>query len=170
MNPFSRLLEAAARPRVFLSYQHALDQWYYNEFVRVMSLYYEAVQDNSLSRAIDSDDPTYVMRRIRENHITGTSSTIVLCGAGTPGRKYVDWEIKATLDKQHGLIGVRLPTNPAGYVPQRFLDNWESGFAAWTSWEELLASPSDFRAIVNAARARSTALIAPARQLKRRNS
>jgi hypothetical protein len=25
---------------------------------------------------------------------------------------FVDWEIKATLDKEHGLIGINLPTNP----------------------------------------------------------
>jgi len=49
------------------------------------------------------------MRGIRENFITGTSCTIVLCGAQTHLRKYVHWEIKATLDKEHGLIGVNLP-------------------------------------------------------------
>jgi hypothetical protein len=46
------------------------------------------------------------MQRIRDKHITGTSCTIVLCGSLTPWRKYVDWEIKATLDKEHGLIGI----------------------------------------------------------------
>ena len=42
-------------------------------------------------------------------YITGTSCTVVLCG-GRP-RKFVDWEIKATLDKEHALIGVNLPTS-----------------------------------------------------------
>lgn len=33
---------------------------------------------------------------------------MVLCGAEAPQRKFVDWEIKATLDKEHGLIGINL--------------------------------------------------------------
>jgi hypothetical protein len=36
-----------------------------------------------------------------DNAPTGTSCTIVLCGAETPKRKFVDWEIKAILDKGH---------------------------------------------------------------------
>ena len=89
------------RPRVFVSYQHSADQHYYNEFSRIFADTYEAIADNSLERWIDSDDADYVMRRIRENHITGTSCSIVLVGVSTWGRKYVDWEIKATLDKSH---------------------------------------------------------------------
>jgi hypothetical protein len=45
----------------------------------------------------------------------------------------MDWEIKATLDKQLGLIGLGLPTimikNGNGSVPDRFLDNYRSGYA-----------------------------------------
>lgn len=53
------------------------------------------------------------MRRIRGDYLTGTSYTLVLCGKETPWRKFVDWEIKATLDKQQGLIGLGLPSNPS---------------------------------------------------------
>ena len=73
---------------------------------------YEVIQDNSVEREIDSNDAEYVTRRIREDFITGSSCTVVLCGAETPQRKFVDWEIKATLDKEHGLIGINLPTIP----------------------------------------------------------
>ncbi|WP_216637233.1 TIR domain-containing protein [Staphylococcus aureus] len=71
---------------------------------------YEAVTDNSLDRRVDSDDIDYVMRRIREYYIAGTSCSLVFVGNESWGRKYIDWEIKSTLDKQHGLIGVQLPT------------------------------------------------------------
>jgi len=92
------------RPRVFLSYHHAVDQPYYDAFSRTFHDRYETIRDNSRDRKIDSDVTDYVMRRIREEHVAGTSCTIVLCGLETRWRKYVDWEIKATLDKQHGLM------------------------------------------------------------------
>ena len=62
---------------------------------------------SSPTRFIDSDDTEYVMRRIRENYNSGASGTFVLCGSDTPERKYVDWEIKATLDDRHGPVGRR---------------------------------------------------------------
>ena len=58
---------------------------------------YDIVTDNSLSRGIESDVVEYIMRRIRENYVTGSSCTIVLVGRDTWARKYVDWEIDATL-------------------------------------------------------------------------
>lgn len=132
------------RPRVFVSYHHAGDQWFYEEFSRLFHDTYEACQDNSVDRLIDSDDAEYVIRTIRENYITGTSCTLVLCGAETRWRKFVDWEIKATLDKQHGLIGIHLPTNPIAlnggiHKPDRLQDNIDSGYAVWSNWGTLTA-------------------------------
>ena len=88
-----------SKRRVFVSYHHDSDQWYYNEFSGFFAEEYEAIQDNSLDRLIDSYNTDYVIRRIRENHITGTSCTIVLCGPQTRWRKYVDWEIKQASTK-----------------------------------------------------------------------
>jgi hypothetical protein len=127
---------------IFVSYHHDSDQFYYDSFSRLFSDTYDIIQDNSVDRIFDSDDPDYVMRRIREGHIKGSSCTIVLCGPETHGRKYVDWEIKATLDKEHGLIGINLPNNPLNmlgqvYVPARLHDNFISNYAIWASWEQL---------------------------------
>lgn len=141
----SGLLAALSKPtrrKVFVSYHHSGDQAYYDEFSRVFHDQYEAVFDNSLERAYDSEDVNYVMRRIRENHIHGTSCTVVLCGAQTPWRKYVDWEIKATLDKQHGIVALQLPTLPVDLegrvrVPDRLFDNISSGYAVWMHWNQL---------------------------------
>ena len=84
---------APARRKGFVSYQHHGDRPYYLEFARFFSDAYEAVEDHSVEREIDSDDAEYVSRCIRENYITGTSCTIVLCGPTTSQRKFVDWEI-----------------------------------------------------------------------------
>ena len=141
------LLAALMKPirrKVFVSYHHGSDQAYYDEFSRFFHDQYEAIRDNSLERLIQSDDTEYVMRQIREQYITGTSCTIVLIGGQSHERKYLDWEIKATLDKCHGLVGIALPThakNPAGeiIVPDRFLDNHKSGYAVWAHWNGLTA-------------------------------
>ncbi len=128
--------------KIFVSYHHDNDQAYYDEFARFFSEQYDVIQDNSVDRRIDSEDADYVMRRIRENYISGSSCTIVLCGPQTRWRKYVDWEIKATLDKQHGLIGVKLANNIPDQLgrchkPDRLQDNIDSGYAIWTSWKSL---------------------------------
>ena len=100
-----------AKRSIFVSYHHGGDRNYYDAFLRLFAETYQVIEDNSVERKIDSDDSDYVIRKIREEFITGSSCTVVLCGADTPNRKFVDWEIKATLDKEHGLIGVNLPTN-----------------------------------------------------------
>lgn len=140
-NPFSLFggipLSPPTKRSVFVSYHHDGDQPYYEYFAKILSDAYQIIRDNSLRDEIWSDDADYVMRRIREDYLTGTSCTIVLCGKESHRRKFVDWEIIATLDKQHGLIGVRLPTNASALVPARFLDNYQSGYAVWTAWEQL---------------------------------
>ncbi|OOZ47548.1 TIR domain-containing protein [Solemya velum gill symbiont] len=154
-----------------MSYHHISDQFYYNEFSRIFSETYEVVQDSSLDRRVDSDDPEYVMRRIRERYITGTSCTVVLCGANTYQRKYVDWEIKATLDKGHGLIGVNLPSSASSstgvLVPGRFYDNHHTGYAIWLQWSDLI--PEKLANTIEQANTKPSILIDNSRQMRRRN-
>ena len=92
-----------------MSYHHARDQKYYNFFSNKFCVDYDIIQDNSVRQEINSDDAEYVIRTIREKYINDSACTIVLCGRETPWRKFVDWEIKATLDDQGGLIAVVLP-------------------------------------------------------------
>lgn len=165
----------AAKPRVFVSYHHRGDQKYYDAFSKTFCDAYDVITDNSLEREVDSDDVDYVMRRIRENFITGSSCTIVLVGADTWGRKYVDWEIKATLDKEHGLIGVQLPTLIAGpsgtvSVPDRLNDNIRSKFAPWITWSAITASPQACATYVQQACQRDKRLIANTREMRSRNA
>lgn len=157
-------IQAAVKRKVFVSYHHGGDQAYYNAFSKAFHDTYDVIADNSLEREVDSDSVEYVMRRIRENYIKGSSCTIVLVGKDTHARKYVDWEIKATLDMEHGLIGVRLPTAPVSTdnkvtVPVRLHDNIQSGYALWITWADIIASAESCQRYIEAANARDKRLI-----------
>ena len=130
------------RRRVFFSYCHKDDQEWYDAVSSNFCDWLEAFTDRSLEEPVRSDDPEYVNRRIREDRIVGSSVTIVLCGARTYGRKYVDWEIRSTLHHSHGLVGVALPSAKVGnvgyIVPSRLHANIQTGYAVWMgkcSWD-----------------------------------
>jgi hypothetical protein len=142
-NPWPQAINAIAnlpvKRKVFVSYHHKGDQFWYNEFIRLFGGKYDILFDNSLQRKIDSDNTDYVDRQIREKHIVGTSITIVLCGAETGKRKYVDWEINSTLHHGHALLGICLPTNPVTIeqkhmTPNRYYTQWANGYAHWIHW------------------------------------
>lgn len=155
------------KPKVFVSYHHGGDQAYYDVFSRTFHDTYDVIYDNSVERPIGSEDPVYVMRRIQENFITGSSCTVVLFGRNTWGRKYVDWEIDATLERQHGLIGIRLPK--AHLFPARLHDNIITGFALSLTWEDVISNPTQLPQFVALANSRSATLIANTRARLPRN-
>lgn len=172
MNGLLAAMMQPVRRKIFVTYHHGNDQAYYDEFSRFFHDQYEAVFDNSLERSIDSDNVQYVMQRIRDNHIMGTSCTVLLIGAQTHQRKYVDWEIKATLAKQHGLLGIVLPTHQTTYdgkivVPDRFHDNVLSGYAQWVHANGLTAQ--HLTTLINAAAATPKILINNSRDMRRQN-
>ena len=83
-------------------------------FNQIRTLGVDELGDEYAER-INSGDSNYVMRQIRERKIAGTSCTVVLIGKCTWARRYVDWEIAATLrnntdDPRGGLIAVQLPS------------------------------------------------------------
>ena len=162
-----------AKRKVFVSYHHGGDQQYYDAFSRIFHDRYDIVYDNSLDRRIDSDDVDYVIRRIRENYIFGSSCTLVLCGVDTPDRKYVDWEIKATLDQQGGLVGIKLPSlvvsENSCRKPARLQDNLNSNYAEWIWWESIIEEPGRLLSAIEAANGKSARLIDNSRVLRTRN-
>jgi hypothetical protein len=165
----------SVKHKIFVSFHHGGDQAYYDAFSKAFHDTYDVIYDNSLERVIDSEDVGYVMQRIRDKHITGSSCTIVLVGKDTWGRKYVDWEIKATLDKSHGLIGVQLPTAIAGSdgkvsVPGRLYDNIQSGFALWISWQQITAGAAQLRDYVADAKSRNASLVVNNREMRLRKA
>jgi len=170
-NPWA---QQPVKRKVFVSYHHDEDQGYYDIFSRTFCDTYDVIADNSLERRIGSEDVEYVMRRIRENYITGSSCTIVLVGRDTWGRKYVDWEIKATLEREHGLIGVQLPTAPITsqntvIVPDRLDDNIRSGYALWVGWQQITSGAQSCTQLIEQANVRDKRLIINTRERRLRN-
>lgn len=160
--------------KVFISYHHGNDKPYYDGFINTFSDSYDVLHDNSVDRSVDSTNTNYVIQRIRDNYITGSSCTIVLCGPQTPYRKFVDWEIKATLDREHGLIGVNLPTNPMDNnnkytIPDRLHDNIQSGYAVWVDWAAFTQSAQGVQQYIELANSKSTSLINNSCALRQRN-
>lgn len=173
----SALLTGSQKPvkrSVFLSYHHGGDQQYYDAFTKAFHDTYDVIFDNSLERRIDSDDVNYVLQRIRDTFVKGSSCTIVLCGAETPWRKYVDWEIEVTLEMKHALIGVNLPTNRQSAngkftVPDRLHDNIQSDYAVWTNWAAFTASAASVKLAIEQAIAKPVQSIVNNRQMMSRN-
>jgi hypothetical protein len=152
------------RRDLFVSYHHRGDQAYYDNLSELMHDRLQLITDNSLERRIDSADHDYIMRRIREHHLHGSSCTIVLCGVDTWRRKYVDWEIQASLGQQMGLVGVWLPSLPllsnnGTDKPGRLQDNIDSGYAVWISWTAISANPPALIDAIERANGASTRLI-----------
>lgn len=126
---------------VFVSYHHANDQAWYDSFSSIFDDQLDLFSDSSLDRRIDSTNAQYLDRTIREDYIRGTSITIVLIGSETWKRRWVDWEIHATLEDEHALLGVILPApyhsignQGSILVPDRFFDNHNSGYAHFLHW------------------------------------
>jgi len=128
--------------KVFISFHHKNDQWAYDYFSTKFSETHDIFHDRSIGETlVRSDDPEYVDRAIRDDYIKGSSLTIVLCGAETFNRKYVDWEIHSTLHHEHALLGIGLynaPRNIHGHaiVPARLHHNIASGYAHFITWVE----------------------------------
>ena len=137
------------RHKVFISYYHDDDQEYKNRFAQMMQ---QNIVDKSVGDG-DIDDqrrPTDdILRIIREDYIGDATVTIVLIGKRTWQRKYVDWEISASLrhttaNPRCGLLGILLPSHPdfrkrtynRRMMPPRLADNLlgDTPFAAIHNW------------------------------------
>ena len=115
--------------KVFISYYHG-DQNEVDKFVRDFSSVFipktVGVRDGDFE--FDSTNPEYIMRKIRENKLSDSTVTIVLIGNCTHSRRYVDWEVKASLQRgqtlPNGLIAINLPyMGNNGNLPPRVEDN-----------------------------------------------
>lgn len=118
-------MTTGVRHRVFISYHHA-NQREVDDFVTTFSderhVFIKRGLGEEMSQdIINSTNTTYVMNRIRELYLRDSTVTIVMVGRCTWARRYVDWEIQATLragaaSTRNGLIGIVLPSaarNPA---------------------------------------------------------
>lgn len=127
-----------ARHKVFVSY-HADDFPRVQDFVNR----FDDVDDVFVHRGIampddvvNSDNPDYVMSQIRQKFLDDSTVTLVLVGRCTWARKFVDWEVQASLRRPasgpppNGLLAIVLdPTATQGKLPERVRLNVESGYA-----------------------------------------
>lgn len=120
---------ALVRHKVFISYYHA-DQDEVDDFIET----FDEDRDVFITRGlglemdptiIDSDNTTYVMRRIRELYLKDSTVTLVMLGKCTWSRRYVDWEIQSSLRSgetvtPNGLLGIKLKSYRKGHgYPER---------------------------------------------------
>lgn len=140
------------RHRVFVSYYHCEDQGYRDHFERLFSDIYDRYVSESVKMG-DIDDTRLSTERIRQiirdEHLRDSTVTVVLVGAHTWQRKFVDWEIGSSLrdteyNPRSGLLGILLPTYP-GYInnaydphtlPPRLYDNIHCGYATLKKWSD----------------------------------
>lgn len=120
--------------KVFISYYHG-DQVAVNKFVQDFSDVFIAktvgVKDGDFD--FDSTNHQYIMRKIRETKLEDSTVTIVLVGSCTHSRRYVDWEVKASLQQgsslPNGLIAINLPyMGKEGALPERVSENVSRDF------------------------------------------
>ena len=95
---------------------------------------------------INSNDADYIMQQIRERHLRTTTVTIVMIGKETWGRKFVDWEIAASLRNTKtttasGLLAINLPS--VQYYSNLQIPRTPSRQYRWKSWlRTLVAIPT----------------------------
>ena len=105
------------RRNVFLTYHHA-NQAEVENFVNSFGSHFNELRAIGVSDEddfIESSNTDYVLRQIREKYMAGTSATIALIGECSWARKYIDWEVAATLrynptDPRGGLLAIQLPS------------------------------------------------------------
>ena len=132
----------ATRRKCFITYHHA-DAQAVETFVKTFDHSGDVFIVRRLGEMADdivnSTSTDYVMRCIRERYISDSTVTLVLAGRCTWARRYVDWEIQASLRRPagglpNGLLGIGLP----GFTswPERLLQNTKGiyGYASTMSY------------------------------------
>lgn len=138
-------LFANTRRKCFISYHHD-DRIEVEDFIQK----FDHDQDVLIARGIgasmsgdilDSTNEVYIKSKIREKYLRDTTVTIVLVGRQTWGRKFVDWEVAASLRNTltanaSGLLAITLPSvanYDARKLPARVADNVDGadGYARW---------------------------------------
>ncbi len=135
--------------KVFISY-YSEDEIFKERFESILGINYavsRSVSDGSIE--IKGKTVEYIMEQIRDKYLRDSSVTIVLIGKNTWRRKYVDWEIYASLrstksSPRSGLLGIILPSYYSSVqsrldihiIPPRLYDNVECKYAKIYNWTE----------------------------------
>lgn len=157
-----------AKRKVFVSYHHRGEQTVVESFIKQFSEEYDVFIDESLDRAADSEDSEY-LNQVCRDAIDGTSVTIVMIGKQTGCRKFVDWEIRHTLFRDHGLVAISRPglADSDACLSERLKDNRKTGYA---KWYEYPSSASSLKTMIDEAYAADAAKIDNSREKMKRNT
>ena len=96
---------------------------------------------------IDSENTDYVMRRIRELYLQDSTVTIVLIGKCTWARRFVDWEVQASLRQPkdgyaNGVVAIQL-WDSFSKLPNRVKLNVDSGYSKFYEYPSSSAGLSN---------------------------
>jgi MTH538 TIR-like domain (DUF1863) len=127
------------RRKCFISYHHA-DQTVVNQFINDFDHNHDCFIARGLGEempgdVINSSNTDYVMSKIRERFLGGSTVTIVFMGRCTWARRYVDWEIK-------------LPS--FGGFPSRFNDNLSTDWPKIDCYARHMDYPSSTQDLMEA--------------------
>jgi hypothetical protein len=155
-------LSSFTRHRCFISYHHD-DEVEVEDFIDSFDHAHDVFIARGIGASmpgdvIGSNDSEYIMRRIRELYLNDSTVTIVLVGACTWARRYVDWEVAASLrntasSRRNGLMAITLPSaaNLGGrQLPPRVSDN-TNGAAGYARWWKYPASTADLAGCIETA-------------------
>src|SRR5947207_1314367 len=143
------LKAAGVRRKVFISYHHN-DQAEVDKFVNT----FDNTHDIFIARAlglsddiINSNNTDYVMSQIRMNYLRDSTVTIVLMGKCTWARRYVDWEIQASLriaqsSQPNGLLGIKLLSFQNNNYPNRLNINLKQSNTQADCYARVISYPS----------------------------
>lgn len=178
------ILAKNTRHKCFISYHHD-DQEEVEQFIQEFDhdrdvLIARGIGASMSGDIINSDNDDYIMRRIREEYLRGTTVTIVLIGNETWGRKFVDWEIAASLrntklSPASGLLAIQLPSterHSGAKLPARLSDNVseQGGYAHYWKYPSTPADLARFIEIAYTDRTAKVNLRDNSRPLRRRNA
>jgi len=122
----------SVRRKCFISY-HKADQYKVDQFCENFSGSFIRRGITMEEDIIDSDNTDYVMRRIRALYLQDSTVTIVLIGKCTWARKFIDWEVQASLRNPrdgypNGLVAIQL-WDSYKTLPKRVEENVDSEYA-----------------------------------------
>ncbi len=147
------LLRHRVRHTTFLCF-HPADQAEVQAFVEYFDhtrdvLLYHSHGTSSDPALHSSDDPAYILRRIRELYLLDASVTLVLIGQCTWASRAVDWELRASLlapvGEPNGLLGIPLPSVGQNVtLPLRLQHNLSSGYAHLYPYTPRLGKLADY--------------------------
>lgn len=181
------LLVNRTRHKCFISYHHA-DEVEVEQFVQDFDhnrdvLIAQGIGAGMSGDIINSTNADYIKSQIRAKYLLGTTVTIVLVGRETWGRKFVDWEVGASLrntaaTSANGLLAITLPSaadHEHKQLPARVSDNvsganGDQGYARWWKYPSSTESLGRFIETAYAARTDRADVRNNARPLRMRNA